>query len=286
MKARLIAEAIEATISHRKLAPGSRVPSTRAIARRWKVSVATAAHALRLLKAKGAVRAIDRSGTVVAGSGLSKATIVRTAMSIADVQGLEAVSLRGVATTLGAPVMSLYRHVQHKEELLGAMADAALGEIPLPRAAKGWRKTLEAAARAEWLLMRRHPWLARLVHVSRPRPTEHSLGFANLVLGALEKVELKNAARLDLYLTFHSFVQGVAVNLEAEVLARAETGVDADTHVASSASAFTTFANSGRFPHFAKLTAELGDFDLDLDRLFERGLSVFLDGVEKGQTTS
>lgn len=279
MKARLIAEAIERSIATRKLGPGSPVPSTRAIARRWKVSTTTAAHALRLLKEKGAVRAIDRARTVVAGTGLSKEAIVDAAITIADAEGLDAVSLRGVATALGAPVMSLYRHVRHKEELLASMADAALGEHPVPRSSRSWRKGLEAAARAEWRLMRRHPWLARLVHISRPQPSAHGLAFADAIFAALAELDLGARKTLELHLTLHGFVQGLAVNLEAEALAKRETGFDADAHVEALAGPFAEAAQSGRFPHFARLVASLGAFEPDLDRLFELGLGLFLDGL-------
>lgn len=279
MKALEIADALEQRIAERQLTPGSPVPSTRAIARRWKVSTVTAAHALRLLKERGKVKAVPRSGTVVAGSLLSTERIVSAAIEVADHEGLEAVSLRGVSAKLGAPVMSLYRHVRNKEELLALMADAVFGEVPLPRASKGWRATLEAAARAEWRLMRRHPWLARLSAMNRPQPMENAIRFTDFVLQALEATTLREADKLELHLVLHGFVQGLAVNLELEEHARSESGVSDEEHVDRQAQAFASLAASGRFPAFTRMSKGLGAFDLDLDRLFERGLTMLLDGL-------
>lgn len=281
MKAREIADALERNIVERQLAPGSPVPSTRAIARRWKVSAATAAHALRLLKETGKVKALPRAGTVVAGSLLSRETIVKAAISMADSEGLQAVSLRGVSAKLEAPVMSLYRHVRNKEDLLLLMAEAVFGEVPLPRTLKGWRPTLEAAARAEWRLMRRHPWLARLAAINRPQPMENAIRFTDFVLQALEATKLREAEKLELHLVLHSFVQGLAVNLELEEHAREESGVSDEEHVERQAAAFESLAASGRFPAFTRMSRGIGAFDLDFDRLFERGLAMLLDGLSQ-----
>lgn len=49
-----------------ELAPGERVPSTRAITREWGVAIATASRALAALRAEGLVRVVPGVGTVVA----------------------------------------------------------------------------------------------------------------------------------------------------------------------------------------------------------------------------
>src|SRR5579871_2501240 len=65
---------------------------------------------------------------------LSLARIVDAAVGLADSEGLDAVSMGRVATSLGAAPMSLYRHVSAKEELLRLMVDAAWGDSPGPLA--------------------------------------------------------------------------------------------------------------------------------------------------------
>jgi Bacterial regulatory proteins, tetR family len=55
--------------------------------------------------------------------GLSRADIVDVAVAIADAEGTEAVSMRRIARDLRVGAMSLYWHVESKEELHQLMLD-------------------------------------------------------------------------------------------------------------------------------------------------------------------
>src|SRR4051794_41908037 len=58
-----IARDLRARIADGRLAPGDRVPSTRQLARRWNVALATATKALAELRRGGVVEARPRAGT-------------------------------------------------------------------------------------------------------------------------------------------------------------------------------------------------------------------------------
>jgi DNA-binding transcriptional regulator YhcF (GntR family) len=288
-----IAESLRRRIESGQLKPGERVPSTRAIARRWGVALATAAHALGALTAEGLVRTVPRVGTVVASPPskaaardqpeLSRARIVETAIAIADAEGLAAVSLRGVASHMGAPVMSLYRHVKGKDELLRAMTDVAMGEAALPaRRPSTWRVQLEVAARGTWSVLRRHPWLARTMNITRPMPLPNAIAYADWILHALDGLGLDAAQRMRLHIVLYAFVQGMAVNLEVEADAASETGMNDSDWMDSQLGAFAALAQSGRYPAFAAVLNELdAGFDLEIDVLFELGLKSVLDGFAR-----
>lgn len=62
---------------------------------------------------------------------LTRDAIVERALEIGNAEGLEAVSLRRVATELGVTPMSLYRHVQDKAGLLNAMYEAEMRGVDL-----------------------------------------------------------------------------------------------------------------------------------------------------------
>lgn len=81
-----------------------------------------------------------------------------------------------------------------------------------------------------------------------------------------------------IHVLLHSFVQRIAVNVEAEAEAASETGVDEAEWMARRAQAFAAMAASGSYPSFGRLLADIGEFELDLDDLFERGLAALLDG--------
>lgn len=291
-----IAADLRRRIQTGELSPGDRVPSTRALARRSGVALATAAHALRLLVNEGVLRSVPRVGTLVARPDtlkasqpdeLSKARIVAAAIAIADAEGLTALSLRGVAAKLGAPVMSLYRHVKGKDELLRSMTDAVLGEEPLPKLVPvAWRAQLELAARAQWRAFRRHPWLGRVMSITRPTPLANALAYAEWVLRALDGHGLDAEQRMRMHIVLFGFVQGMAVNLEAEVDAAGETGMSDDEWMHTQLEAFNKLAASGRYPTFARVLSELdAGFDLDFDALFELGLKVLLDGFARSLAT-
>jgi AcrR family transcriptional regulator len=63
---------------------------------------------------------------------LSRDGIVDRAVAIADVEGLDAVSIRRLAQEFGVTPMALYWHVQNKDELLAAMGDRIFAGIALP----------------------------------------------------------------------------------------------------------------------------------------------------------
>jgi len=302
-----IASEIRRRISAGELAPGDRVPSTRQIARDWGVALATATKALTTLRMEGTVETKPRTGTVVAAapataqargrrpqspsSGsptqvpaeqeLTLDRVVRTAIDIADSEGLSALSMRGIASRLGVAAMSPYRYVTSKDELILLMADAAYGEQFYPATAPtGWRARAELGARTLWTLHRRHPWLAQLESLTRPLLVPNLMVHGEWSLSALDGHGLDPTTLFDIHVLLYSHVQGLAVHLEREAHAAATTGQSEDQWMDSRATELQGLAASGRFPTFTRVVASFGDgYDLRLDHLFELGLKALLDGL-------
>src|SRR5215831_9845846 len=61
--------------------------------------------------------------------GLTRRAIVERALELGDAEGLEAVSLRRLATELGVTPMALYRHVKDKQDLVNAMYEAIVEDF-------------------------------------------------------------------------------------------------------------------------------------------------------------
>jgi AcrR family transcriptional regulator len=90
---------------------------------------------------------------------LSRAAIVRAAVVVADAENLEAVSMQRVAKELGYTTMSLYRHLESKEDLLTLMSDAVMSENPPgPRSDGDWRAGTEEWCAGVMAQYRAHPW--------------------------------------------------------------------------------------------------------------------------------
>lgn len=295
-----IATELRRRIAAGELRPGDKVPSTRQVAKEWGVALATAAKALDALGKEGLTRAIPRVGTVVAPAGLdvgpaapsprrrpsvdadadlTRERIVRAAMAIADAQGLAALSMRSVATRLGVPTMSLYRHVPGKDELVLLMADAAMAEAEFPRAPPpGWRARLEVMMRMQWVLYRRHPWLPRVISLSRPQLIPGGMAHAEWALGAVDGLGLDMSTMLHVYVTAVGFVRGTAIELEAENEAEAETGLTSEEWIESQEAPMARVIQAGHFPMLSRV-AEAKDLVFNLGTLFEFGMQRLLDGL-------
>jgi AcrR family transcriptional regulator len=299
-----IAAELRAAIATGKLGVGDRVPSTRAITRRWGVAMATATKALARLRAEGLTEVRVGVGTVVkspdpaaagpdggtvsgrvarAGdTGLSTPALVAAATRIADTEGLAAMSMRRVAAELGVATMSLYRYVGDKDELVVAMMEAALGEWqPDDRPTVEPRAAIESLAEALWATFRRHPWLAPAMSATRPQLLVNGFRFSDRLLSALRTVQPDPAAAFTSYLVIFNYVRGIGVNLEPERLAEADTGLTADEWMDTRAAELQAMVAERDVPVFAAHLGQLMEtgYDFDLDHLFRTGLGYLLDGL-------
>jgi AcrR family transcriptional regulator len=90
---------------------------------------------------------------------LSRAQIVKVAISVADLEGLEAVSMRRLARELRSGAMSLYHYFDTRDELLELMGDTVAFEMLVPSLPSHWRAALEEIARHSRETFLRHPWM-------------------------------------------------------------------------------------------------------------------------------
>ncbi|PSK91389.1 TetR family transcriptional regulator [Murinocardiopsis flavida] len=295
---RIVAE-IRSRILSGALRPGERAPSIRQIARQWGVAVATATRVMAVLRDEGLVEPRVGAGTVVSARTdrrrppgpdprrtdrpadtsrreLGREHVLRTAIAIADAEGLGAVSMRRLAAELGVGPMSLYRHVAGKDELVVLMADAAFGEPELPvPGPEGWRAKLELVSRRQWELCRRHLWLPRVVSFTRPLPAPNMMAHTEWTLRALDGLGLPMETRYRQALSLPALVVTIGLSLAEEVEAEQETGMTLDRWRLEQRNRSGDLLNSGRFPLLAAVPGDVGS---DIDGLFEYSLALHLDG--------
>ena len=93
----------------------------------------------------------------------STGEVVGSAIVLADAEGLDAVTIRAVAESLSMSPMSVYTHVNSRDDLLVLMADAAHAGASLPRFGRtSWPTRVRRVAEANVALFRAHPWLLHL----------------------------------------------------------------------------------------------------------------------------
>lgn len=228
--------------------------------------------------------------------GLSVDAIVDAAISVADEQGMAALSMRAVGERLGRTAMALYTYVPGKGELVDLMHDRALAELPTAYDLDaGWRAAATRWAEDGWDFYLRHPWV---LQVSQARPVLGPNEYA--VLEALLRI-LRDAG-LDATLvrrvvgTLYHFVRAAAQTAAEALRAGAETGVD-DTEWWYARSALMgqvvpDFAERYPTVHWLNSAAAGAAADDEADgadvpylvreakRTFDAGLAVLLDGVE------
>ncbi|WP_329151486.1 TetR/AcrR family transcriptional regulator C-terminal domain-containing protein [Streptomyces sp. NBC_01456] len=296
---RRITDEIRRRIDSGELAPGARVPSTRRITQEWGVAMATATKVLTTLRQEGLVRAVPGVGTVVAEApaprasagaaaprerqpretdrGLSRESVVRAGVRVADAEGLRALSMRRVAAEFGVSSMALYRHVTGKDALVLLMADAAFGEIELPEPAPdGWRERMEAGARLQWELYRRHPWLAHYLSITRPQPMPRAMALIEWTMARVTGIDPVTLIHMAITLLNH--VLATAAGFEDDMEAEQETGMDQNQWMASMEPVFEGILTSGAYPMYAGISGTEEDV-VNLESLFEFGLARLLDGM-------
>ncbi len=284
-----IAAELRARIVAGDLVPGERLPSTRALVAEHGVGSATAARALALLRDQGWIHTRDRTGSVVVDRdaararasapptrrrGPDRAELVAMAIELADTDGLAALTMRRLAASLGVPTMSLYQLVRDKDDLLLYMVETVFAAVPTGPEHGSWRTRLEGAARRQWRVHQRHPWLARVLSLSRPQPVPALLRLAEAELAALEEVVHDPVTRFDLHVALTSFVRGMAIDLAAEREAVADTGLDVDAWVDRAPTLHEALRR-----HSGPALRRIQDYSYDLQRIFDEGLASLLDGI-------
>lgn len=197
---------------------------------------------------------------------LTPQSITEAAVRLADVEGLEAVSIRRVAAELDARAMSLYNHFANKQELLASMVDVGVGEMladrPLP---SGWREAAAVSARAMYAAYARHPWML-LVVATRTSPGPNGIKLAKQMARALGNLPLAHEQVWQAQGIINDYVIGYAF--------RTVGGVDPDDMEAAIATSDVV-----EFPELTSLPDNLRSRS-SVER-FELGLQTVLDGVER-----
>ena len=206
--------------------------------------------------------------------------IARTAIGIADREGLAAVSMRRIATEIGTGTSSLYRYFARKDDLLNLMVDGALAAGVFTSSGH-WRRDLETMAHALRRLFKAHPWLATAL-AGRPTLGPNRLRALEAVLELLNGTGLTLGERLVLVDTLTSYVRGFVASEIADSVAIAESGLSTAQWQADQAAYTEAIGSSGLYPLATQL---FEDFRTSggggQDKGFATGLEIVLDGIEQ-----
>lgn len=200
---------------------------------------------------------------------LSRERVVAAALELADAEGLDALTIRSLATRLGVRPMAIYHHVESKDGILDALVDEVFAGVLRPDPAADWREQLAQRSRSLRAALHRHRWALTVIE-TRTQPGPASLANHESVLEVLRSAGFTLAATAHAYAVLDAFVYGFA--LQEAMLASVDLEGSVDELIAGiDFSAAPRMAELAR-EHVAGPGYRFGDS-------FEVGLAMVLDGL-------
>jgi len=205
---------------------------------------------------------------------LTKERIVDAALRVMDAEGLEAVTMRRIGRELGVEAMSLYNHVEDKDDILNGVTELVFTRFDYPPFTGEWLEDAKAMAREWRRLLGLHPSVCQLL-AERHKPLEGlaAFGAMDAALGLLRSAGLSDRDAAQAFNALGSYILGYVTMEQGLML-----GNDED-HAKQHDMAMEALQGSGLdnvvacLPHFA---------DCSTDQQFEFGLDLIFRGIRAG----
>ena len=202
--------------------------------------------------------------------GLTIERIIEAALRVVDDDGLEALTVRRIASEFETGSASLYRHLSSREELLVLLVDHVIGDVRLPSA------RLAGRARVEWLagelrrVLMRHPDLVPALRAS-PLLGPNAMRGAESGLASLIESGYPPEVAVPAYLALVDYVLGTVFFDTRSASRRRARGTASGERIDALAS-----------EAFPTLRAHRAEFAVPSeDDVFAFGLRALLDGLER-----
>jgi len=136
----------------------------------------------------------------------SLAQLLDAAVHLGDEQGIDAITMSGLAKALGSGTMSLYRYVQSREDLLILAADHALGPGSTPTG-RSPRERLQSWVRDLRSTYEAHPWLTATAVGAEPLLPSY-IARLDTGLGCLEPLGLTGTRAITVLTMLWTYTRG------------------------------------------------------------------------------
>jgi TetR/AcrR family tetracycline transcriptional repressor len=202
---------------------------------------------------------------------LSRDRVIEAALRVMDTDGLEAVSMRRVAREVGVEAMSLYNHVQDKDDLLEGIRLRVFSEFVYPeldpdspyengrRVAQSWRDLLKA-----------HPNMLELLAEEHAPPSSvEAFQAMEVALAVLRSMGVPEDEVVQVFHAFGGYIQGYTM-MEHQMDFQKHGGAAGIEELGRRIDATRLPCVAAALPYMA---------DCDLDAQFELGLDLMLQGI-------
>jgi AcrR family transcriptional regulator len=208
---------------------------------------------------------------------LTRVRIIEGAVKLADDIGVDALTIRKLATSLTVKPMTIYHYVANKEAIVDGMVDEVFNEIDLPSVDTDWKRAIRERSISARVVLVKHPWAVPLME-SRSTPGPATLRHHDAVLGCLRNGGLSVAMTAHAYALIDAFIYGFAIQ---EASLPATSGEE----MAELVEEVFDMASADEYPYLTELTTEhILQPGYDFGNEFEFGLNLILDGLEKSVT--
>lgn len=175
-------------------------------------------------------------------AGLTSRAIVKSAIRLADREGLGALSMRRLGTELGVEAMALYHHFPNKDALLDAVVGEIVAEATAADPQDGdWRAALRGYGLAFFASLTAHPHLVPLI-LSRPAVTSGNLAVVEKLVASICEAGFAPEQALDMV---------YAVGRLTLVHAALSTGTDESTFLRGDPTDRLGAVPADAYPHLA-----------------------------------
>ena len=121
---------------------------------------------------------------------LTRERVVAEALTVIAAHGVDALTMRALATRLGVVPAALYRHVRNKEQLHDLVLDGVLAEVDYQtESSLGWTEQITTLAHRLRTVLENHPGVAGLLKTRDPLGP-HSLALTEAFLAPLHAAGL------------------------------------------------------------------------------------------------
>jgi AcrR family transcriptional regulator len=199
---------------------------------------------------------------------LTRARIIETAVVYADEHGVEELSMRKLGAALGVEAMSLYNHVEGKDDIYDGMIDYVFSSISMPDADLDWKDAMRQIGPAALEQFNRHPWAVQLL-MQRGNTGPGFLAFMDRTLGFLRKAGFSDEDTQHAWQMLASHTMGYAVQQATAPGTMEREMVDIQRQMAQLGDQFPNVAALGPLIVQCNFATEYGF-----------GLEIILDGLE------